>query len=71
MKIAEIPKVVFEEISTQRVLTQRLYHVCMDIITESLKQSSHTPVEMTDANGDERLVRTILFVHLADLPSSY
>ncbi len=68
MKIAEIPKVVFEEISTQRVLTQRLYHVCMDIITESLKQSSHTPVEMTDANGDERLVRTILFVHLADLP---
>ncbi len=23
---------------------------------------------MTDANGDERLVRAILFVHLADLP---
>ncbi len=68
MKIAEIPKVVFEEKTSQRVLTQRLYHICMDIITESLKQCSHTPVKMTDANGDERLVRTILFVHLADLP---
>ncbi len=68
MKIAEIPKATFEEISSQRVLKQRLYHTCMDIVTESLKHCSHAPVRMTDANGDERLVRTILFVHLADLP---
>ncbi len=64
----EIPKATFEEISSQRVLKQRLYHTCMDIVTESLKHCSHAPVRMTDANGDERLVRTILFVHLADLP---
>ncbi len=68
LKVAEIPVAKFEEASSQRVLSQRLYHICMDIITEVLKQCSHTPVRLTDANGDERLVRTILFVHLADLP---
>ncbi len=68
MKVAEIPVASFNEISSKRVLSQRLYHVCMDIITESLKQCSHTPIMLTDANGDKRLVRTILFVHLADLP---
>ncbi len=68
MKVAEIPVATFNEISTQKGLSHRLYHLCMDIVTESLKQCSHAPVRMTDANGDERLVRTILFVHLADLP---
>ncbi len=58
MKVAEIPVATFEEISSQKVFGHRLYHLCMDIITESLKQCSHTPVRMTDANGDERLVRT-------------
>ncbi len=68
VKIAEIPVPKFEEDHLQRELTQRLYHVCMDIVTETLKQCSHAPVWMTDANGDKRLVRTILLAHLADLP---
>ncbi len=68
MKVAEIPVATFNETSCQGVLSDRLYHICMDIVTEALKRCSHFPVRMTDANGDERLVRAILFVHLADLP---
>ncbi len=68
VKIAEIPVPKFDEKHLQAELTQRIYHLCMDIIPETLKQCSHTPVWMTDANGDKRLVRTILLAHLADLP---
>lgn len=68
IKVAEIPVVKFEETDLQGVLSQRLYHQCMDIITKTLKQCSHSPVWMTDARGDVRLVRTILLAHLADYP---
>lgn len=68
VKIAEIPVPKFEEKELQRELTQRLYHICMEIITETLKACSREPVWMTDANGDKRRVRTTLFAFLADLP---
>lgn len=68
VKIAEIPVVKFLQKAHQGILTQRLYHICMDIVTDSLKKCSHSPVMMTDANGVKRLVRTILLAHLSDFP---
>ncbi len=66
--VAQIPVVNFEEKEHQGILSQRLYHICLDIVTEKLKECSNTPVSMCDANGDLRLVRTILLAHLADHP---
>lgn len=68
MMIAEIPVVQFDQKHSQKILSQRLYHQCMDIVLESLKACSRVPVKMTDATGVVRLVRTILWAHLADYP---
>lgn len=68
LMLAQIPVVKFEEEDLQGVLTQRLYHKCMDIATESLKDCAGNPVEMSDAEGVLRLVRTVLFAHIADTP---
>ncbi len=46
----------------------RLYHLCMDIVTTTLKQCSKNPVEMCDAEGFLRRVRAILLAHIADYP---
>ncbi len=66
--VAQIPVIDFEEKEHQGILSQRLYHICLDIVTEKLKECSNNPVPMCDANGDLRLVRTILLAHLADHP---
>ncbi len=68
MKIAEVPVVKFLQKEHQGILSQRLYHICMDMVTTSLKKCSHEPVKMTDATGVKRLVRTILLSHIADYP---
>ncbi len=63
--VAQIPVIDFEEKEHQGILSQRLYHICLDIVTEKLKECSNNPVPMCDANGDLHLVRTILLAHLA------
>ncbi len=68
MKIAQIPVAHFEEVEHQGVLTERLYHICMDIVTKRAKDASHWPVYMVDGMGNIRLVRTILVSHVADYP---
>lgn len=68
VKVAEIPVVKFLEKQHQGILSQRLYHLCLDIATAGLKACSHHPEEMTDANGIKRLVRTILLAHISDYP---
>ncbi|KLO04020.1 hypothetical protein SCHPADRAFT_897360, partial [Schizopora paradoxa] len=68
VKIAEIPEVKFLEKTHQGLLSQRLFHICMDIVTAGLKACSHHPEMMTDANGIKRLVRTVLLAHVSDLP---
>ncbi len=66
VKVAEIPIVKFKQKEFQGILSQRLYHQCMDIVTKSLKEASHEPIEIADANGDVHLERTILLALLAD-----
>lgn len=66
--LAQIPVVQFDQKDLQGVLTQRLYHICMDIVTKSLKACSQTAVRMTDADGIVRFVRTVLLAHIADYP---
>lgn len=68
LKITEIPIVKFQRKTYQGVLSQCLYHQCMEIVTETLRACSKEPVWMTDANRKKRLVRTILFAFLADNP---
>lgn len=66
--IAQIPVVKFNEKHEQTILEQRLYHECMNIALEALKACSKSAVEMTDAKGELRLLRTFLLSHIADLP---
>ncbi len=68
VKIAQIPVGKFLEKEDNGALNQRLYHICMDIVTEMLKECSKEPVLMADAIGKLRLVRTILLAHIADHP---
>ncbi len=69
--VGQIPVAKWHEEKDATILTRRLYHVCMDIITKNLKAASRVPVMMVDARGRWRKVRTILFVHLADLPEQH
>lgn len=66
--VAQIPIAKFEPAEFQGILTRRLYHQCMDIVTATLKEHSHVPVKLVDAAGFTRLVRTFLLAHLADYP---
>ncbi len=68
VKIAQIPVGKFLEKEDNGVLNQRLYHICMDIVTEMLKECSREPVLMADAMGKLRLVRALLLAHIADHP---
>lgn len=70
VKVAQIPVAHFEGASKERhgVLCQRLYHICMEIVSETLKKCSNQPILMPDARGNLRLVRTILLAHIADHP---
>ncbi len=44
VKIAQIPVGKFLEKEHNGILNQRLYHICMDIVTEMLKACSREPV---------------------------
>ncbi|KLO03827.1 hypothetical protein SCHPADRAFT_948276, partial [Schizopora paradoxa] len=68
VKVAEIPVVKFLEKSHQSLLSDRLFHVCMDVLTSGLKECSRCPEKMTDGKGIVRLVRTILLAHISDYP---
>ena len=66
--VAQIPVAKFEPIEFQGILTRNLYHQCMDVVTARLKEHSHVPFELVDAEGFVRFVRTFLLAHLADNP---
>ncbi|TDL22476.1 hypothetical protein BD410DRAFT_723064 [Rickenella mellea] len=70
--VAQIPVAKFQGSKEEAyVLTRRLYHLCMDMVTKTLKQCSHNPEVMTDAHGFHRLTRTILAAFIADLPEQH
>lgn len=67
--VAQIPVPKFcEHKDFQGLLSDRLYHVCMDIVTAKLKACSKEAVEMCDADGFLRYVRAMLLAHVADYP---
>lgn len=66
VKVAEIPVAKFLEKEHNGILNKCLYHACMNIVTETLKECSHNPIFMPDAEAIMRLVRTILLSHIAD-----
>ncbi len=51
LMVGQIPVARWHDVKNETVLTRRLYHVCMDIITKNLKAASHEPVMMVDARG--------------------
>ncbi|KLO14575.1 hypothetical protein SCHPADRAFT_826246 [Schizopora paradoxa] len=68
MKVAEIPIVRFKEREFQGMLSERLAHKCLDIVTSKLKKHSHNPAYTPDPSGRIRLLRPILCAHLMDGP---
>ncbi|EGN97231.1 hypothetical protein SERLA73DRAFT_74942 [Serpula lacrymans var. lacrymans S7.3] len=52
----------------QSVLSDRVWHTCMDIIMKNLKASAATGVWMSDPNGIARRAYTPLVAWVADLP---
>ncbi len=49
--VAKIPIAKFEDRKLQGVLSDRLFHQCMDVIVWPLKKCSKFPDQLTDANG--------------------
>lgn len=68
LKVAEIPSVLFEEKEFQGLLSDRLAHKCLDVVTVALKKHSHRPAYTPDPSGRIRLLRPLLCAHLADNP---
>lgn len=63
-----IPK--FENVSAQEqsLLSSRVYHVCLDIITQSLKRAEDVGSDLSDPTGQVRKCHTPLVSWIADLP---
>ncbi len=68
LMIGQIPVVKFKEKDYQGLLSNRLFHLCLDISCEDLKACAKTAERFPDARGDIRLWRTLLAGHLGDLP---
>ncbi|KAH8102792.1 hypothetical protein DFH11DRAFT_1521671, partial [Phellopilus nigrolimitatus] len=68
LMIAQIPVAKFHEQDLQGLLSNRLYHDCMDIVTANMKKCSVVPECMADPSGNIRLTRLLLVVHISDNP---
>ena len=68
MMIAQVPIAKFEPSRHQGLLTNRLLHLCLDIVLAGLKRCAATAEDMVDPNGSIRSVRTFLAAYIADLP---
>lgn len=66
--IGQIPIPKFLEKEHQGILSKRLFHICMNICTKSLKLRSHNPGPLCDPFGFLRHVRPCLTAYLGDLP---
>ncbi len=66
--VGKIPIGKFEGMKCQGLLTNRVFHASMDIITQPLKQCAQNSVDMVDPNGRIHHVKTILAAYLADYP---
>ncbi|KAH8109742.1 hypothetical protein DFH11DRAFT_1515182 [Phellopilus nigrolimitatus] len=60
LMIAQIPVAKFHEQELQGLLSNRLYHECMDIVTATMKKCSAVPERMADPSGNIRLTRLLL-----------
>ncbi len=68
LMIGQIPVVKFNEKEHQGLLSNRLFHQCVDIACEDLKACATVPELFPDAFGNFRLWRTLLMSHVGDLP---
>lgn len=66
--IAQVPVVKFEPSEYQGLLTNRLLHLCLDIVLAGLKRCAVNAEDMVDSTGQIRSVRTFLAAYIADLP---
>lgn len=64
--IGYIPIGKFIENDFQGILSSRLYHLCLDIVTKRLQDASWKPIEVSDCYGHLRRLRTVLIAFLAD-----
>ncbi|KAG8706662.1 hypothetical protein FRC09_002291 [Ceratobasidium sp. 395] len=63
------PKTKTEKKALPGILSRRLFHLCMEIITEPLLELD--PHEVVDPEGNVRLVFYVLIAYLADLEEQY
>lgn len=63
-----IPKFIDVTPAVQAALAARVYHSCLNIITESLQQAARHGAEMADPLGRTRICYTPLVSWIADLP---
>ena len=66
MMIGQIPVAKFCETQYQTMLSARLYHISMDVITARMKTCSENPMIMVDPGGQKRLTRTVLAAFMGD-----
>ena len=68
MMIAQIPIAKFDQVEHQGMLTNRLYHLCMDIALVNMKKHSIMGRNMLDPAGRLLCVLPFLFIFIADYP---
>ncbi len=66
--VAQIPVAKFLQKTHQTVLAARLYHHCMNIIFDTMKACSRSPILMPDPRSDLRLVGPYFLLFWADHP---
>ena len=63
-----IPKFVNVSPQVQAILSARIFHICLDIITVNLKHATVHGIAMSDPSGKVRICHTPLASWIVDLP---
>jgi hypothetical protein len=69
--LAYIPIGTWKDKKVKGLLQNRCYHLCMDIVLQSLKTAAQIGSLMSDPLGNHRLVFTPLASHIADRPEQH
>ncbi|CAA7259005.1 unnamed protein product [Cyclocybe aegerita] len=70
LALIPIPKYLHRNQKIRGILENRLYHECLDIITEPLKIAAQIGVMLSDPLGFQRWCFTPLAAHIVDTPES-
>lgn len=70
LALLPIPKFIERDKKAQGMLTARLFHACLDFVTQPLKKAAEIGVMMSDPVGSLRYCFTPLVAYISDTPEA-